>query len=186
KPLDIFSAREKPSQVSMDDLFDDDDNYIPRNIWINTKSGAVHLIMPANTLSAEVELAVGAMMVRVTYNRTLTDSQGLIYCSAYSNTTRNSDPLVVNTVNSLARQGYNVCLIDPVATPQGWETPYGTDPLEFWGIEHGTGNMALHCMFEVPETNGYVVEDVMFRPGSPIEFGSQIADFVRVKLTAMA
>ena len=40
-------------------------------------------------------------------------------------------------------------------------------------------------MYEVPAAKGFVVGDIKIG-GRPIEFGAQIADFIRIKLTGLA
>ena len=40
-------------------------------------------------------------------------------------------------------------------------------------------------MYEVPAAKGFVVGDIKIG-GQPIEFGAQIADFIRIKLTGLA
>ncbi|CAM9144459.1 unnamed protein product [Discosporangium mesarthrocarpum] len=92
---------DKIIQVSMDDCLTNMTTTSCVTFGTTPRAGSAP-DMRANTLGAEVELAVGATFVRVINNRTLTDSQDLIYCFAYGNPLRKSDPLIGSTVNSLA------------------------------------------------------------------------------------
>ena len=67
----------------------------------------------------------------------------------------------------------------------GWLTPDGLRPGGFWTITRGTKEKALRAVYEVPAGRGFVVGDITI-DGKPIEFGAQIADFIRIKLTGLA
>ena len=71
--------------------------YDPRNRWnFTTKSGTIaHLIHPNNTLSAEVDIAAQATVIRKdSQGNIVTNPDQLIRCSQYGNPQRNSDPAV--------------------------------------------------------------------------------------------
>ena len=71
--------------------------YDPRNRWnFTTKSGTIaHLIHPNNTLSAEVDIAAQATVIRKdSQGNIVTNTDQLIRCSQYGNPQRNSDPVV--------------------------------------------------------------------------------------------
>jgi len=96
-------------------------------------------------------------------------------------------------VNKLARNGYKVSLKEPAAIyikgleiPEGsYLTPDGTNPNTFWRIIRGNKDHAVRCEFRVPPGLGYVVGDIKIN-GRKIEYGGQLADFIKVKLTGIA
>jgi hypothetical protein len=166
--------------------------YQPRNRWNNsTTAGAMHLIQPNNTLGAEIELAGAATIVRRRNGVVLTETQELIECGQYGQPERHSDPLIGATVNELARLKADVTLKNPIGlyiaglTVAGWVTPDGSDPLSYWTITRGTKEKALRAVYEVPASKGFLVGDIKIN-GKAIEFGGQIADFIRIKLTGTA
>lgn len=162
------------------------------NIWNrDVENGAMHLIHGPNSLQAEVELAGGSSMVRKPGDRILTGQDELIHCGAYGVATRNSDPTIGARVNELARTGFQISLKNPVGLyfgdfiPVGWQTKDGADPMEFYKITRGTTEAPVRVVFEVPAEKGYTVSDITIQ-GKPILFGSQIMDFIHVKLTGTA
>ncbi|KAL4442979.1 hypothetical protein ABPG77_008470 [Micractinium sp. CCAP 211/92] len=202
----VPAAREPA--VAKADLFDSNGKYIPRNKWnTNSTTGAMHLVQRNNTLSAEIELAAGASIVRTRADAlVITDSQELIQCAKYGVATRFSDPFIGASVNQLARGGALVAVADPVAlyldsfTPDGFtvsakpaacegQPPDGTDVSEFWTWTRGADNLRLRAVFEVPAGKGYVVGDIQQQSDTyfgPIKYGAQIIDFVKIKLTGLA
>jgi hypothetical protein len=188
--LELYQRHVSP-RVRKDDVFSGG-RYDPRNRWNNsTDQGAMHLIQRSNSLHAEIELAGAATIVRRQGDRILTSAQELIACSRYGEPQRHSDPLIGATVNELARRGAELALADPVGlciaglATHGWETPDGSAPLDYWQITRGTPDKALRAVYEVPLARGFTVGDIKIN-GRPIEFGSQIADFITIKLTALA
>ena len=178
--------------VQSADLFNPSGVYEPRNKWNqDTTNGAMHLIQINNTLGAEVELAAGSSMVRKKGDAILDEQQALIACGRYGNASRNSDPLIGAEVNALSRAGAMVALRDPVGLyfdafqPTGWTTPDGSDPATYWKIVRGDEDTPVRAVYEVPKEKGFVVGDIKIN-GELIEFGGQIADFVRVKLVGIA
>ncbi|MGW4897267.1 hypothetical protein ACWEQL_34165 [Kitasatospora sp. NPDC004240] len=166
--------------------------YVRQNIWNNsTKLGAMHLIQPANTLGAEIELAAAASIQRVIGGRPLTSEQELIACGQYGAPERNSDPHIGGAVNEVARAKASLSLADPVGlyfdglATDGWETPDGSDPHGYWRYERGDADHPVRAVYEVPEGAGFTVGDITVN-GRPIRFGAQIADFITIKLTAVA
>lgn len=91
------------------------------------------MIQPANTLSAEIDIAAQATVIRKGENGIITDEDTLINCSQYGNQFRHSDPHVKalisqwrarteadmiqigSEINKLARDGYKISIADPVA-----------------------------------------------------------------------
>jgi hypothetical protein len=189
------------NQVKREDLFSatiQKDNefqpnyYIRKNKWnSNTTTGIMHLVQDNNSLGAEIELAGGSSVVRQINGRVLTGQQELIKCGRYGGEQRNSDPFIGAQVNALTRQKAFVTLINPVGLyfdtfqPQGWETPDGSDPASYWKIVRGTQEAPVRVIYEVPKEKGFAVGDITIN-GSKIQYGAQIADFVRIKLTAYA
>jgi hypothetical protein len=166
--------------------------YNPRNKWNNsTTRGAMHLIQPNNTLSAEIELAAGASNTRAPMGQVLTDAQQLIRCGAYGQAERHSDPTIGAEVNKLARADADITLANPVGiyfaglSTAGWRTPDGSDPSSFWTYTRGTPQKPVRAVFEVPVAKGFVVGDIAINDRA-IQYGGQIADFITMKLTGVA
>lgn len=179
-------------QVQPDDLRDGSGNYNPRNKWNNsTRRGAMHLIQDNNTLGAEIELAAAATNVRVRNGQTLTGAQELIKCGRYGAEERHSDPHIGAVVNELARLNADITLANPIGlciaavNTAGWETPDGSNSLDYWKITRGTEQKALRAVFQVPAARGFTVTDITIN-GTPIRFGAQIADAITIKLTGLA
>ncbi|KAF8245563.1 hypothetical protein K440DRAFT_555517 [Wilcoxina mikolae CBS 423.85] len=132
------------SQISESDLFLVNQNtgatvYNPMNFWNqSSENGTIaHLIHPANTLGAEIDISAQATVIRADQQgKIITDSNQLINCSKYGNASRNSDPVVSSyltitypqphsltyphpqigsTINSLSRAGNSISIADPVA-----------------------------------------------------------------------
>lgn len=190
RALALYQQHVDPA-VQADDLFPAG-RYEPRNPFNRTTTqGAMHLIQPANTLGAEIELAAAATLLRRKDGKLLTTEQELIRCARYGVATRHSDPHIGAQVNALARLNADITLANPVGlyiadlSTAGWETPDGCDPKRFWRITRGTPEKAVRAVYEVPVDLGYTVSDVRIG-GQPIEYGAQIADFITIKLTGVA
>ncbi len=190
KLLALYRANVHP-KVEMSHLFDEQ-GYNPRNQWnSSTSDGAMHLIQPANTLSAEIELAGGASAVRVIDGRTLTGEQELIKCGRYGEPGRHSDPHIGERVNSLTRGRSDVTLANPVGlyfgdlTTAGWATPDSSDPKSYWKYVRGSAGRQVRAVYEVPSEQGFAVGDITIN-GKPINFGAQIVDFISIKLVGIA
>ncbi|MQS16708.1 hypothetical protein F7Q99_32100 [Streptomyces kaniharaensis] len=178
--------------VQRGDLFGLDGTYQPRNRWNDSTShGAMHLIQINNTLAAEIELAAAATIVRVINGQELVTEQQLIQCSKYGQPERNSDPHIGGAVNALARQKADISLVDPVGlyfndlSTDGWATPDGSDPKSYWTYVRGDAGHPVRAVYEVPQGRGFTVGDITIG-GKPIQYGAQIADFITIKLTAVA
>ena len=178
-------------EVQKEDLFFLNGRYNPRNKWnATTINGAMHLIQQNNTLSAEIELAAGASVVRSINGKLLTGEEELIRCGQYGGVERHSDPHIGAVVNSVTRQKADVTLANPVGLyfadldTAGWETPDRADPKEFWNYVRGTKEKPVRAVFEVPKELGYLVGDIKIQ-GKPIEFAAQITDFINMKLSGV-
>ncbi|MFF5860001.1 hypothetical protein ACFY8B_31020 [Streptomyces sp. NPDC012751] len=189
--LELYRTHIGPD-VRHGDLFGTTGTYNPRNRWNDsTTDGAMHLIQTNNNLGAEIELAAAATNVRVIDGRELTTEQELIHCGKYGAPERNSDPHIGGAVNELARQKADVSLADPVGlyfgelATDGWATPDGSDPKDYWVRQRGDATHPVRCVYEVPREKGFTVGDIEIN-GKPIRFGGQIADFITVQLTGVA
>lgn len=151
----------------------------------------MHLVQRNNTLGAEIELAAAATIRRVVNGTELTTEQELIACGKYGAPERNSDPHIGAGVNALARQRADITLADPVGlyfddlSTDGWETPDGSDPKSYWTYLRGDTEHRVRAAYRVPPEKGFSVGDITIA-GRPIRFGSQIADFITIKLTGIA
>jgi hypothetical protein len=115
----------------------------------------------------------------------------LIECARYGEPERFSDPHIGAEVNALARQRADLTLANPVGlciaglTTQGWKTPDGSNPQDYWKIVRGTKQKAVRAEYRVPKEKGFTVSDIKIN-GKNIKFGAQIADFITIKLTGLA
>jgi hypothetical protein len=191
RALELYREFVSPD-VKMEDLFTPLGRYRIRNRWnTSTSGGAMHLIQDNNTLHAEIELAGGASVVRKINNVILEGEQELIRCGAYGAAGRNSDPHIGAVVNSLTRQKADVALENPVGLyfgdlkTDGWLTPDGSDPKAYWTYVRGSKTHPLRAVYEVPAVKGFAVGDIEIN-GRKIQFGAQIADFITIKLNAVA
>ena len=207
--LELYRELVSPS-VQLSDLegINPDDQkpgYNFLNKWNNnTKDGPVHLISRPNSLSAEIELAAAATIVRKCNDQVVTNQSQLIKCSRYGQPGRNSDPFIGSEVNSIIRPGgCKVTLKDPVGLyiqqpdfDQTWqlplEAPVDAQPSDYWKIVRGhclpTTNepdYILHAVYEVPEEQGFCVGDISI-DGVRIMFGSQIAEKIKIALVAIS
>jgi hypothetical protein len=174
------------------DLENPDGSYNPKNKWnSNTMSGAMHMIQINNTIDAAIELAAGASNIRIINGKTLTGEQELIQCGRYGDSQRNSDPHIGAIVNSLTRQKAQVAIADPISLyfdkliTNGWQTPDGTDAAEYWKYTRGEEGRYVRAIYEVPADKNYDVGDITIN-GKKIEFGSQLTDFISIKLIGVA
>jgi hypothetical protein len=197
--LELYRGLVDPArkeQVKLSDLVTGG-SYNPGNKW-NTRYGAVHLTQPNNTLGAEIKIAADATVLWRHTGQPVTDTAQLICCGRFGDGGRASDPKIGADVNTLARAGYSITLRNPVAlyitgySHQGWKKPNGKAVGNYWKVVRGTPApgtnkpaQVLHLVYEVPPGEGFVVGDITIN-GRPIEFGGQIAEFVRVGLVGVA
>lgn len=191
KLIELYRHHISPD-VRPEDLFSPTGRYRPRNKWNDSTShGAMHLIQRNNTLGAEIELAAAATIRRVVDGTELTTEQELIACGKYGAPDRNSDPHIGAGVNALARRRADITLADPVGlyfddlSTDGWETPDGSDPKSYWTYLRGDAEHHVRAVYQVPPEKGFGVGDITIA-GRPIRFGSQIADFITIRLTGIA
>ncbi|KAF8453890.1 hypothetical protein BDZ91DRAFT_853127 [Kalaharituber pfeilii] len=112
---------EYAEQISLDDLYltnaaTGTKTYNPMNYWnkSTTRGTIAHLVQPNNTLSAEIDIAAQATVIRQKRGTIIVDADALIKCSKYGNPARNSDPTIGNNINTLARDGSHLTIKDPV------------------------------------------------------------------------
>jgi hypothetical protein len=191
KVLSLYQQLISP-QVKKQDLFLANGQYRPQNKWNNsTTRGAMHLIQGANTLGAELNIAVQSSIIRQINGTVLTGEHELIDCGQYGDPERHSDPHIGAQINALARQQDDITIANPVAlyikelATGGWSTPDGSDPKQYWTIVRGDANHAVRAVYEVPPAKGFTVSDITIN-GVPIDFGAQIADFITIKIIGQA
>ena len=172
--------------------------YNPYNKW-NTTLGIVHLTHPANTLRAEVNLAAGGSVLRMSTNGSpVIDPLQLICCSGYGSPNRSSDPTIGSQVNGLSRTGLSVTLRDPIGLYlnlidlSGFEGPNGEDVSAGWRVLRGSPSpgpgvpgMVLRAEFGTTPAQGFRVDQVSIA-GDAIRFGGQIANKIGMVLSGKA
>lgn len=177
------------SQVQLRDLMRTNGSYEPGNVW--NRQGAMHMIQVNNTLDAAVILVAQSTVVRAGAQGLITNANELIRCGVGADVDRNSDPLIVGDVNTLARTGATISLDDPVGlyidslATAGWTTPDGSDPAKFWTITRGTKTHSLRGVYAVPKDRGFTVSDITIG-GRPIVSPSQIAERIQIRVTGLA
>lgn len=161
------------------------------NAW-NTTHGIVHLCAPPNFLSAEIQLAADASILRKDMaGRLLVEPEALICSAGYGGPNRNSDPTIGAAVNAAARLGAFVTLKDPVGLYMdhidlsGWECPDKRSVADCIHIVRGGGTMIERLVVEVPPNRRFTVSDITIG-GERIRYGGQIAECITVKLIGVA
>lgn len=150
----------------------------------------VHLSQENNTLAAALALAAVATVQRERNGVPVTTKEALAACSGLGDPFRNSDPQIASVINGAASTGASITLQDPIGlyidrlVTAGMTTPDGADPVAFWTVERGRPGHTVRASFAVPAQRGYTVSDIKIA-GRPIRFGAQVADRVRVRLTAV-
>lgn len=194
KVVELYKEFVSP-KVKKEDLFPGG-SYGRNNQWNNsTTQGAMHLVMKANTLEAEINLGVSASIVRKIDGRILTDDQELIQCGQYGVAERHSDPTIGGGINELARMKADLTIANPVAlymdglSTEGWTTPDGSDPAQYWKVVRPTVRRGtkyiLRAVYEVPKRKDFTVGDIKINQ-RPIQYGAQIADFITMKVIGLA
>lgn len=163
-------------------------------------AAAVHLTQGANTLGAEIKLAMDGSLIWG--NPPKTTDPDLICCAGYGEPNRFSDPTIGGEVNALARQNMFVTLRDPVGLyiqtilPNDF-TDWNDQPVAnlastyFVPQRQSTdGSLILRAKFKVPDgvqRNGKQarVGDLKYQ-GVPISTGGQIANAITMHLFAQA
>jgi hypothetical protein len=180
--------------VVLEDLVDGNGIYVRQNRWNDPRRGGkiAHLAHVNNTLGAFVNIGARSTIIRHRQDGTImTGEAELIDCGGYGARDRHSDPHIGGEVNALARMHARITMANPVGLsmdglfPLGWETPDGSNPKDYWAVVRGTETHQMRTVYEVPAEKGFVVGDIKIS-GREINFGGQIADFIRVKLVGLA
>jgi hypothetical protein len=214
--------------IKKEDLFDKHGNYDPYNKWngalcktpgdpyeglTTVNPGCImHLAQPNNTLSAEVDIAAQATVIRKSPSGELiTDETTLCNCSKYGNSMRNSDPMIGIKVNGFARDGYHVSIADPVAiyihdfNTANFQLDFDGTGQDLQPIPDGTftwvrgdidNKMGLRLRIQIPKgTTGtgdndgrqLTVSDIFDTSTNRyIEYGGQFADYITMGVSAVA
>ncbi|QRV92522.1 COBW/P47K family protein [Ceratobasidium sp. AG-Ba] len=200
--LELYRSLHPGVHIANEDIFEQGEGgklkYNPRNRWNrSTDTGTImHLIQKNNTLGAEINLGARATVVRKRPDGTIiTDSDELIKCSRYGNPDRNSDPQIGAGINGFARKGLMLTVKNPVGLyiepdinlgviepPPGHE---GDDPKDFCRFTRGKSGNYVRVEFEVPEGKPYVLGDLIV-DNEPLQYGAQLADLIKVSITADA
>jgi hypothetical protein len=177
-------------RVKLADLKAPNGGYRRENKWNTTQAGRLaHMIQGSNNLGAAIDLVAKATVPRRRNGQPVTDQQEIVRCGALGEPLRHSDPQIAAAVTNAARSGAEITLADPIGLylgkPEtaGLVTPDGADAAGFWQVERGSGEQVVRARFEVPPKRGYVVGDIQIG-GRPIEFGSQVAERLRVWIRA--
>jgi hypothetical protein len=173
-------------------------DYNPYNEY--NLAAAVHLTQGANTLGAEITLAMEGSLLWG--NPPESQDPDLICCAGYGDPNRFSDPTIGKEVNDLVRQGNFVTLRDPVGLyMQSMLTSDFTDwndqPIANLATDYfvplrksADGTLILRAKFQVPDgvqRNGKQarVGDLKYK-GVSISMGGQVADAITMHLFAQA
>ncbi|MCT7952248.1 hypothetical protein NG798_20845 [Ancylothrix sp. C2] len=190
--VDVYRQITANQSITIDDLVDSSGEYD----WYNRYNNefAVHMQQPNNTLGAQVNIVSRSCILRVNrLGNPITDAQGLITCGRYGDKKRQSDPRIGDAINQFARENRFITIENPVGLYmsgvdwKGWETPDGTPADTFWKVLRGTQDAdpnksyIVRAVYSVPESKGYTVSDIKIG-GQPIEFGSQIAACIDVRV----
>ncbi len=167
--------------VTMADLFPGGGAYNPRNRW-NTTDGIVHYIMPINSMgdllgvSEELQNAQDAKdgYDTVPYAR-MTGADARL---SFDNWAMTRKSLSVGTDDPPG-----LYMIDWDDT--GWVKPDGSPVENYWTVVRGDRRAALRLVYEVPESEDFVVGDIRIG-GRRILTGGQIAEHVTVSAHTVA
>lgn len=169
-------------------------SYNPFNPW-NTDKGVMHLTHPANTLSAEINLAARATVLRRSVaGRRIVNSRQLISSSGYGDANRSSDPAIGFGVNITAvPPGQSTPLSITLANPVGLymdravETSItdGDDqPLAGWfKFVRGVEGRGLMAELQPPEGDTRTLDDV-YVGGVKLQSGAQVARLIQMVIYA--
>ena len=169
-------------------IIDRKGKYNPFNKW-NTTDGIMHLSHPANYLSAEIQLAADASVIRKdALGHIITDTDTLCQKS-HGDPERFSDPTIVSLINSLVRNKFSVSIADPVAlyihdiNEANFTFPAGYTLKDFWTVTRGdqASKHILRAEFAAPA--GVKLEDIKISANGytgNLQYGGQIADCINM------
>ncbi|KZZ88757.1 hypothetical protein AAL_07958 [Moelleriella libera RCEF 2490] len=206
-----FRKQMQDGDFFLTDFVTKNEVYNPANSWnlLSTNGCIAHLIQPNNTLSAEVDIAAQATVIRKSDDgKIITDKDKLIRCSKYGNPGRNSDPTIGYAINTLARKGQKITLAEPVAlyvsefdTSSFRIDPNGTtgqpdehdlldidNPSDIFQWTRGdidTGH-GLRLHIEMPEDMNLNVSNLYdINTQQHIRYGAQFADYITMTVGAV-
>jgi hypothetical protein len=165
--------------VTEEDLFPGGD-YYPSNRW-NTTDGIVHYVMPINSMRD----LLGVSQERERTGRALDGFDALPYSRSTG-----ADARINLDIWAMTRQGLLVATDDPPGPfiagwdDTGWTTPDGSPVGDWWRVVRGSPGAALRVVYEVPESEGFAVGDLLVG-GRRVEFGGQLAEHVTVAAAAV-
>ena len=196
--LNLYRKLASP-EVELSDLFSNG-QYNKYNDW--NLSHAIHLIQPANSLSAEIFLASdGSILRKKNNNSIITNANELICCAGYGVPNRNSDPTIGARINSAVSDGNWVSLNDPIGLyindidTSSFQKPDGSPIADFkdryWKVIRGSqeNSTILRASVKVPEGEMFDGKQMMIGDllvnGETLQYGGQIADAITVGLYAV-
>lgn len=192
KVLDLYRKHISAS-VELDDLHDGNYNYMPANKWNrDSTNGAMHMISGPNTIGAAIELVAAACVIRLNADGSpKTGDREVTRCGKFADAERHSDPSIYGKVNAFARDKHFISMRNAPELAfesisfAGWELPGEEDPSKYWHYTRGKEGHYVRAVYAVPEEAGFEIGDIKI-DGSPIRYGAQLADKIRVKVTAVA
>jgi hypothetical protein len=182
-------------QVQTSDLLVDGE-YDPQNSWNYPQNGRargslMHMAQANNSFEAAVNLTGIASWPRVDQQgNPIIGEQALIACRPFGDSRRHSDPHIGSEINTLVRAGTEVSFADPIGLyiddvdQSDWETPDGSDPAAWVRLARGTEQHKLRLVFESPNP-AHLLGEVRIG-GELIEFGSQIAEKLQIRIRGIA
>jgi hypothetical protein len=186
------------NHVTIQDLTDNVGNYNVRNRHNvpgpgDTLGSILHMGgNGANLYIAAIVLAAQASWPSVDGSgNPITDEQGLIACRRFGVAHRHSDPFIGGQINQQVRLRKSVSLggppslyIDSVNFAD-IVMPDGTSPTSLFTVERGDPNHIMRLRVAPPDGATFALDDVLVR-GQPLRFGSQLAEIMRIRVTALA
>ncbi|KAK6352358.1 hypothetical protein TWF730_009187 [Orbilia blumenaviensis] len=207
---DLYNKLMPGNDIEKKDLYIKDEKtgetvYNPLNFFnITSTTGYIaHLTHPANSLSAEVDIAAQATVRRIDKDgHPITDSSKLINCSKYGQPLRNSDPSIGSAINNLANGGNAISLKDPVALyMNSWDPSIKNVTLDEVPITQipglitfTRGQMPEGLRFTIQIPEGYKSPDGTPRTVSDIwddntsqsiSYGAQFTDYLNMSVSAV-
>jgi hypothetical protein len=140
-----------------------------------------------NNLNDLIKLASESTRIREMNGKFLIEQQALMRYGKYGDINKISEQLISSKINFLSQNKSMVSLLNPVSVyfdefrAIGWRAPDKSNVATYFKIK----NDGKTAIYEVPESKGFCVSDIKIN-GRNINYGSQIADFIRMKLYIIA
>lgn len=193
KVLELYNKFVSP-QVQLADLASGG-RYNPQNRWnwpAQARGALMHMGQINNTLGAAMNLSAQACWPILTAAGVpIVSEQELIAAIPFGDAGRHSDPHIGAQINELVRDGNEVSFADPVGLYIDevdlidFETPDGSSARKLMRVTRGSDEFMLRVVFEAPAGANFVLGDVMIG-GRKINFGSQIAEKIKVRIRGAA